>query len=159
MSGIRVKRMLFFVLGMLTIALGFWILTTFIPTKTPEKGQMVEDWGEICLWQDVDGINLSVRPKGCFSTSCTEIKQKTGTVLVDMQLQEIHLASRFILMETSRFPLPCIDNCLGGGIVLFNLSTLLPNDYTLWFGDQKVGEVMVFSGRETPRQCFTDGQE
>lgn len=155
----RVKYLIFFILGMLAFAGGTFILKTFIFPTRPEKGTTVEDWGEICLWQDVNGINLSVRPFGCFSTTCTEIREQTGTVFVDTQMQEIHLTSRFILRETSRFPLPCIDNCLGAGIVLFNLSDLLPNNYTLWFKDQEVGEVMVFSGRETPRQCFENGGE
>ena len=58
-----------------------------------------------------------------------------------------------MLVKTSRFPLPCADNCLGGN-VQFKLNNLIPNDYEVLFGDEKVGEVNIFSGRPTPKQCF-----
>ena len=159
MPEIRVKRLLYFVLGMLAFAAGFWIVKTFILTEKLGKLGIVKDWGEICLWQDTEGINLSVAPLGCFSSTCTQVDQQSGTAFVDTQMKEIHLSASFVIRETSRFPLPCVKNYLGGGRVLINLSTMLPNDYTLWFEDQKVGDVMVFSGRETPRQCFwNDGK-
>jgi hypothetical protein len=139
---------------MLTFALAAFIVTIFWPITRPEKDGIVEDWEQICLWQDVDGINLTVSPRGCYSTTCTQIKQQTGTAVIDLQEQEIHLDTRFVLLETSRFPLPCTENCSGGGRVQFKFDQLVPNDYTLWFSEQKVGEAHIFSGRTTPRQCF-----
>ena len=154
MMKFNVKTIIVFVLGMLTFALGAFIVNTFFLPTRPEEGGIIEDWEQICLWQDMDGIYLSVSPKGCYSTTCTQIKQQVGTATLDLQNQEIHLNARFVLLETSRFPLPCAQNCLGGGSVQFKLDQLIPNDYTLWFLDQKVGEVNIFSGRTTPRQCF-----
>ena len=151
--------MLIFVLGMLTFALAAFIVNTYWLTERPKKNGIVENWKQICLWQDVDGIYLSVSPRGCYSTTCTQIKQQTGTATVDLQDQEIHLDARFVLLETSRFPLPCAENCSGGGRVQFTLDQLIPNEYTLWFSKQKVGEVHIFSGRTTPRQCFENQPE
>ena len=154
MSRIQLKNLFIFVLGMLTFGVGSFVTKTFLFYERPDKNGIVENWEEICLWQDNDGITLSISPKGCYSSSCTQIKQQVGTATIDLQEQEIHLSARSVLREVSRFPLPCIDNCLGGGSILINLANLIPNDYTIWFMDQKVGEVMVFSGKPTPRQCF-----
>jgi len=159
MKRLKRKNILFFVLGMLTFALAAFIVKTFLLPVRPEKSGIIEDWEQICLWQDVDGIYLAVSPKGCYSTSCTLIKQQAGTATLDLQNQEIHLDTRFLLLETTRFPLPCAENCFGGGHVQFNFDQLTPNDYTLWFSEQKVGDVHIFSGRTTPRQCFENSLE
>ena len=151
---IRKKSILFFILGMLTFALAAYIVNTFFFSARPEKGGVIEDWEQICLWQDVDGIYLSISPRGCYSSSCTQIKQQVGTAMLDLQNEEIFLDAHFVLLETTRFPLPCTDNCSAGGRVQFKFDQLVPNDYTLWFRDQKVGKVNIFSGKTTPRQCF-----
>jgi len=153
MTLFRVKSILVFVLGMLTFAVGYFILTTFIFVKRPDQSGIIEDWDQICFWQDRDGIYVSISPQGCYSTSCTSARLQTSTAIVDLQNQEIQLDSRFVLAKTSRFPLPCVENCLGGN-VQFKLDHLVPNDYEVWFREDKVGEVKIFSGRLTPRQCF-----
>jgi hypothetical protein len=159
MKYLKLKNILVFALGMLTFALAALIVNIFWLTARPEKSGIVEDWEQICLWQDVAGIYLMVSPRGCHSTTCTQIKQRTGTAVLDLQNQEIQLDARFVLLETSRFPLPCTENCSGGGRVHFKFDQLIPNDYTLWFSEQKVGEVHIFSGRTTPRQCFENQPE
>ena len=58
------------------------------------------------------------------------------------------------LKISSRFSLPCIENCAGGGTVQFNLGDLMPNEDDVWFRDEKVGELNIFSGRPTPRHCI-----
>jgi hypothetical protein len=159
MSKSVAKSILIFILGMITFAVASFIGTIFLRPEKPVSDGIIEDWGQICFWPDVDGLYVSVSPKGCYSTSCTRPKLQTGTALVDVQNHKIQLESRFVLVQTSRFPLPCIDNCLGGGNVQFKLDPLLPNDYEVWFGDLKVGEVNIFSGRTTPRQCFENQSE
>ena len=155
----KLKNILFFGLGMLTLTLAAFIVNIFWVTARPEKNGIVEDWEQICLWQEPDGIYLSISPRGCYSTTCTQIKQQTGTATLDLQNQEIHLVTRFVLQETSRFPLPCTENCSGGGRIQFKVDQLIPNDYMLWFLEQKIGEVHIFSGRTTPRQCFENLSE
>ena len=153
MSKLRASHVCVFILGMLTFAIGYWLLTTFIFVERPDKNGIIEDWDEICFWPDEGGLYLSISPKGCFSTTCTSPKLQTGTAVVDLQNKKIELGSRFILVNTSRFPLPCIDNC-SGGTLQFILEPLIPNDYEVWFNDEKVGNLNIFSGRPTPRQCF-----
>jgi hypothetical protein len=154
-----IRVFLVFMLGMLTFAIGSFILSTFVFVERPTPAGIIEDWGQICFWPDVDGINATISPKGCFSTTCTRPTLQAGTAVVDKQTRRIQLETRFLLVETSRFPLPCIENCAGGGTVQFVLGDLIPNDYEVWFRDKKVGELMIFSGRPTPRQCFENTLE
>jgi hypothetical protein len=104
-------------------------------------------------------MTAAVSPKGCFSTTCTRPTLQAGTAIFDRQERLIRLETRFVLVETSRFPLPCIENCAGGGTVQFKLGNLIPNDYEVWFREKKVGELKIFSGRPTPRQCFENTPE
>jgi hypothetical protein len=144
---------------MITFAIGSFIATTFIIVERPTPAGVIYDYERICFWADVDGINAAVSPKGCYSTSCTSPKFQAGTAVVDRQNYKIELETRFVLVETSRFPLPCIENCAGGGTVHFKLGDLIPNDYEVWFRGKKVGELMIFSGLPTPRQCFDNTDE
>ena len=154
MRPLRLRTILVFVLGMLTFAVGWFVLSTFIMVERPSPAGIIDDWERICFWPDVDGINAAVTPKGCYSTTCTRPTLQAGTAIVDTQENIIQLETRFILAEASRFPLPCIENCAGGGTVQFKLGHLIPNDYEVWFREEKVGDLMIFSGRPTPRQCF-----
>jgi hypothetical protein len=153
MTLFRVKSIFVFILGMLTFAAGYFILTTFIFVKRPDQSGIIDDWDQICFWQGQDGIYVMISPKGCYSISCTSPKLQTSTAIVDLQNQTIQLDAHFVLSARSRFPLPCIDNCIGGDIQ-FGLDSLIPNDYQVLFRGDKVGEVKIFSGRSTPRQCF-----
>lgn len=156
MSKIQTKSIIIFILGMLTFAIGAFLVNIFFLVERPQESSIIEDWDQICLWQDVDGIYLSVSPMGCFSTSCTQIKQQIGTVMIDLENEDIFLDAHFVLQKTTRFPLPCTENCSGGGRIQFKFDQLIPNDYSLWFKDQKVGKVNIFSGRTTPNQCFNN---
>ncbi len=159
MKHLRLKNILVFILGMLTFAIGSFIVNSFFLVERPVKDGIIEDWEQICFWPDESGIYTTVSPKGCYSTSCTRPKLQAGTAIVDVQDNKIQLEARFVLVEASRFPLPCIENCSGGGNVQFILGDLIPNDYEVWFRDEKVGELMIFSGRPTPRQCFENNPE
>ena len=154
MKNQKVKIISVFCLGMLTFAVGWFIVSTFIVGERPEPGGIIYDWERICFWPDADGIYVAVSPKGCYSSSCTTPKLQAGTAIVDMQAFKIQLETRFVLAKASRFPLPCIENCAGGGTVQFVLGALIPNKYEVWFRDTKVGDLDIFSGRPTPRQCF-----
>jgi hypothetical protein len=144
---------------MVTFAIGYFIVTTFIIVERPTMEGIIKDWGQIYFWPDVGGTYAAVSPKGCFSPTCTSPILKEGTATIDRQNREIHLKTRFVLAETSRFPLPCVENCSGGGTVQLVLKDLMPNDYAVWFRDEKVGTLKIFSGLPTPRQCFERSPE
>jgi hypothetical protein len=159
MKSQRIKVISAFTLGMLVFAVGWFILTTFIFVERPEPGGIIDDWEQICFWPDVNGIYAAVSPKGCYSTSCTTPKLQAGTAIVDTQASKIQLETRFVLAKTSRFPLSCIENCAGGGSVQFRLGALIPSRYEVWYRETKVGELDIYSGRPTPRQCFESSQQ
>lgn len=150
----RVDKVLIFILGMITFAVSSYFLFPFILREQPMPNGIINDWGQICFWPDLDGVYASVSPKGCYSTSCSSPKLQAGTAIVDVQNRKVQIEARFVLVETSRFPLPCAENCQGGGSVQFKLDSLIPDDYEVWFGNEHVGKLMIFSGRPTPRQCF-----
>ena len=154
MAQLKERNIFVFIMGMLTFAIGSFLVTTFTIVDRPIKDGIIEDWERICFWTEADDLNAVVSPKGCYSTSCTRPKLQVGTAIVDVQNNKIQLETRFVLVKTSRFPLPCTDDCYGGGTVQFKLDPLIPNDYAVWFGDEMVGDLMIFSGRPTPRQCF-----
>lgn len=148
------KSIMVFFLGMLVFVVGSFFVRTFVFVRRPEPPNMIDEWKEICFWPEEQGINVVVSPEGCYSTTCTRPQYQAGTAIVDMQSRKIQLETQFVLVKTSRFPLPCIDNCAGGGTIQFALGPLLPNIYDVWFLDEKVGELNVYSGRVTPRQCI-----
>ena len=139
---------------MVTFAVGSFILSTFVFVTRPTPNDIIQDFERICFWPDVDGITAAVSPKGCYSTSCTSPKYQAGTAIIDVQADKIQLETQFILIETNRFPLPCTENCAGGGTVQFRLGHLIPNRYEVWFREEKVGDLDIFSGLPTPDQCF-----
>ena len=151
------KNIGIFVLGMLVFGIGMLLYSVFVGLKRPEPGLSVVNRGEICFRIDEQGDMLaSVVPDGCYSTTCTRQVQQVGKVMLDRRGFEIKFETRFVLAETSRFPFPCIENCAGGGRIDFNLGMLDVGDYSLWHGEEEVGELMIFSGRPTPPQCFSN---
>lgn len=159
MARLRGRNIFMFILGMLTFAVGSFIVTTFFIVERPVRDGIIEDWGRICFWPDQDGLYAAVSPKGCYSFSCTRPKLQVGTAILDLQNDKIQIETRFVLAKTSRFPLPCTEDCSGGGTIQFKLNHLIPHDYEVWFRDERVGDLKIFSGRPTPRQCFENTPE
>ena len=157
MKPLNRKTILVFILGMLIFAVGAVLYTVFLNPRRPEPPIIVENLGEICFWvDDVGDMIASVSPEGCFSPGCTQQVQKVGRVVVDRWNFELHFETRFVLAETSRFPFPCIDECVGGGTINLHLGMLDVGDYSVRLGDENIGKLMVFSGLPTPRQCLPE---
>ena len=156
----RWKYILVFVLGMLTLASGYLLLSVFGGLRRPTSLGTNEDYEEICFWYDDQGsMQASVSPKGCYSTTCTRRVSQAGSTVINQDQFQISIKSRFVLAETSRFPLPCTENCSGGGTVHFDLGSLQVGQYEVFYGDEIAGELNVFSGLPTPRQCINNTKE
>jgi hypothetical protein len=157
MKVVNRKTVVVFVLGMLTFAVGAVLYTVFLNPRRPQPVMTIENRGEICFQvDDIGDMIVSVSPEGCFSPGCTRQVQKVGKVVVDRWDFKLNFETSFVLAETSRFPFPCIDDCYGGGTIVFNLGMLDVGDYSVWLGDENIGKLMVFSGRPTPRQCLPE---
>ena len=96
------KKILVFVLGMVTFAVGSFIVSTFIFVERPipPGSGTIYDYERICFHSDMDGITAVVSPKGCFSTTCTWPKVQAGTAIIDVQEYKIQLETQFMLVET-----------------------------------------------------------
>ena len=81
-----------------SIAVGSFLVSTFIIAERPTKAGTVEDWGQICFWPDVDGLYASVSRKGCYSTSCTRPILQAGTAVVDIQNRKIQVETRVMVV-------------------------------------------------------------
>ena len=123
------KYVLIFILVVLTFGVTSLLVSNLILVERPTQEGIIEDWGQICFWPDVDGLSASVSPKGCYSTTCTSPKLQVGTAIVDVQNRKIQLETRFVLVKASRFLFPCVENCNGGGAVQFIMEPLIPDDY------------------------------
>lgn len=104
-------------------------------------------------------MQAAVSPFGCYSTTCTRQVSQAGSAVIDQDQFQIHIESKFVLADASRFPLPCTENCSGGGTVNFDLGELQVGQYEVWYGDDIAGELNVYSGLPTPRQCIENPAE
>ena len=144
-----------FFLGMLTLAVIYFLFNVLGGFRRPTPQGIVEDYDSICFWYDDQGsLQASVSPAGCYSTTCTRQVSQAGSAVIDQDSFQIRLEARFELGETSRFQLPCTENCSVGGTLIFDLGPLQVGQYEVWFGDEEAGEFYVFSGLPTPRQCI-----
>ncbi|MCJ7535791.1 MAG: hypothetical protein MUO57_09690 [Anaerolineales bacterium] len=160
MKRVRWRRVWIFVLGMLTFAIGFVLVSFFQGFRRSTQQGIIEDWGTMCFWYDDQGsMQAEVSPQGCYSSTCTRPVSQTGTVVIEQDKYQIRFESKFVLTETSRFPLPCTENCSGGGSVNFDLGVLQVGEYGVWFKDEEVGNLNIYSGLPTPRQCFENYSE
>lgn len=154
MKSVQIKYVLAFFLGMITLALGYLFVTVFGGIRRPQPMDIVEDYREMCFWYDEQGsMQASISPLGCFSPTCTRTVSQSGTALVDQDQFSIRVDAEFMLAETSRFPLPCVENCSGGGSLQLDLGELQVGQYEVWYGNERAGDLNVFSGLPTPRQC------
>lgn len=87
-----------FILGMLTFAVGYFVVTTFILVERPSPEGIIEDWERICFWPDECGIFTAMSPKGCYSSTCKRPILQAGTAIVDKQAYKIQLETRFVLV-------------------------------------------------------------
>jgi hypothetical protein len=151
----NLKYALTFLLGMLTLAVGYLLVSVFGGLRRPTPLGTIEDYEAICFRYDDQGsIQASISPKGCYSTSCTRQVSQAGSAVINQDQFHISFKSRFVLAETSRFLLPCTENCAGGGTIHFDLGPLQVGQYEVFYGDEFAGELKVFSGLPTPRQCI-----
>jgi len=155
MKSVHIKYMLMFFLGAITLAIGYLLATIFGGIRRPAPMDIVEDYREMCFWYDEQGtMQVSISPLGCFSPTCTRTVSQSGTALVDQDQFRILLEAEFMLAETSRFPLPCVENCSGGGSLQLDLGELQVGRYEVWYGNEQAGALDIFSGLPTPRQCI-----
>lgn len=155
MKRVRLKFLLVLILGMLIVIIGYILFSVFQGFSKPTPMEIVENYGSLCFWYDDQGsMQAAVSPLGCYSSTCTRPILQVGSAVLNQDQYQIDIESRFVLAEASRFPLPCTENCSGGGTVNFDLGELQVGQYDILFRGELVGNLNVYSGRPTPRQCI-----
>jgi hypothetical protein len=155
MKGVPWKYLLVFLSGMLALAIVYILFTIFGGFGRPQPPGIVEEYGSICFWySDQGSMQVAVTPYGCYSPTCTRPVSQTGSAVVFQDQYQIQIDTVFNLVETNRFPLPCVESCSGGGQVVFDLGALQVGEYQVFHQGEAVGSLNVFSGLPTPRQCF-----
>lgn len=117
---------------------------------------VVENRGAVCF----QSSDVTVRPGSgadgvCFSSSCTEVIERGGTVRVDPATSTIYVTSRFVVQNVPGVEeemISCTEDCSGAGELLLEGEPLAQGLYTVWHGDTLLGELDIrseTSGNET----------
>jgi hypothetical protein len=132
------------------------ILISGCVLRRPEPGSITDEIGEICFFQDLgQPWHAQVKTEGCYSTRCTRQVQKVGNLILDRDNHTMSFEASWVLEETSGFSFGCTDDCMGGGTVDFYIDDLDVGDWTVSFGDEEIGNVLIPSGRLIERQCLS----
>ena len=87
----------------------------------------LRDKGRVCFQkspQDSAIIKASVSGAGCFSSSCTEILERTGEIKIDTGKSVIQFNSRFVVRDISESVGLCTLDCGGAGSIWFDIEPL-----------------------------------
>ena len=126
-----------------------------IACSKPEPGTVIDNRGQICFRTAQDGHMLAaISPEGCYSTNCTRQVQKVGSAVLDRRSFELRFDAHFVLGEAKTYLIPCTENCQGGGTIDFDLGVLDVGRYTIWLGNEPIGNLDVTSGLPPRDQCL-----
>lgn len=125
------------------------VTPTVAITQTSPAPRIVENSGEVCFYTftaETGTLEGKFYPTGCYSSSCTRILEQAANVTWNEQTGEIHIESRFVLLDTTvRFaePQTCNADCNGGGEVSLVLEDLKGDSYRVVLGTATLGVVQV----------------
>jgi hypothetical protein len=121
----------------------------------PEPGITVRERVQACFRQDEEGhVIAAVRPQTCYSMRCTRRIETSGTAVLDRRAFQIRFEPTFRFAETKPFLLPCTEDCLGAGELIFDLGVLDVGLYEVLIWDNAMGELSVTSGLPWSDQCL-----
>lgn len=138
---------------------------TTVPTPLPtlSNSRIIENEGVVCFNEyanssEVDGY---FRPRGCFSSSCWQLVEKSLIVRVVEDQQQLRFYSRVTVKDFSMINgehVACTADCSNVGEIQFSLSNVPRQKYSVWLGNQRMGEFA-----NTPKEVTTStscfGQE
>ncbi len=135
--------------------------TIIPPTASPtpiKKVFVIEDEGEVCIQPHGEfAITAIIYPKGCFSSSCTVVLEKSGDMKVDQGNRTIRFHSRFVgtydMGDKSTIRV-CSGDCGGLRSVTCELTYLSQGTYTIFLGDKELGQLMVPIRIPEQGKCF-----
>lgn len=121
----------------------------------PEPPIVEREQMTVCFRQDEQGhVIATVRPETCYSMRCTKRIEASGTAVLDRRAFRIDFESTFRFAEAKPFLLPCTEDCLGAGELIFDLGVLDVGLYEVYVWDEVEGDLSVNSGLPWNDQCL-----
>jgi hypothetical protein len=106
---------------------------------------VIENEGQICFLRCKPCLDLQAefRPRGCFSSSCTEVQEHSVTGRVDAVSSVIQVDARFVVLTKAGSYPRCTEDCGGAGSATVHFGEVREGTYSVWLGREKVGELVV----------------
>jgi hypothetical protein len=119
------------------------LLPTPLPTLT--NTITIENEGIVCFqeYENSSTIDGYFQPRGCFSSSCWQLVEKSLTVRVIEDKGQLRFYTRVTLREFSIINgeyMACTADCSHVGDINFSLSNVPRKKYSVWLGEKQIGE-------------------
>jgi hypothetical protein len=116
-----------------------------IPLPTLTGTNSIENEGTLCFqeYENTATIVGYFLPRGCFSSSCWQLVDKSLSVRVMEDTNQIRFYTRVTLRDFSIVNgehVSCTTDCSNTGEISFDLSNVSRGKYSIWLGEKQVGE-------------------
>lgn len=99
------------------------------------------------MFRDPDNLHRlqgRFRPKGCFSTSCTQFIEQSLDVELNAHQSAIRVNTNFVLADPNGpDPRLCTADCGGADYVYFSIEDAITGTYSVWLGETELGELDI----------------
>lgn len=115
------------------------------PLPPPANTKLIENEGILCFreYENSSIVEGYFRPRGCFSSSCWQLVEKSLTVQVVEEKDQLRFYTRVMLKDFSIIngkQVVCTADCSNVADINFNVSNVPRKKYSVWLGDLKIGE-------------------
>lgn len=115
-----------------------------LPTP-PANTKILENEGTLCFreYENSSTVEGVFRPRGCFSSSCWQLVEKSLMVRVVEEKDQLRFYSRVMLRDFSIIngkQVVCTADCSNVADISFNVSNVPRKKYSVWLGDSQIGE-------------------
>jgi len=135
--------------------------STPLPTLT--NTTTIENEGVVCFqeYENSSTVDGYFQPRGCFSSSCWQLIEKSVKVRVLEDENQLRFYTRVTLRDFSIINgehVECTADCSHVGDINFSLSNVPRKKYSVWLGEKQIGEFSNMQKAITqPTTCM--GQE
>jgi hypothetical protein len=115
-------------------------------TPHSEDVWVFENVGRVCFYPiSPNKLQVSISPLECFSSGCTRIYERDGSLGVDETSYAIRMKSRFVVSDvrSSEVVCACADDCDGAGRLILKTSRLKEGIYSVKLGDTQIGQLAI----------------
>jgi hypothetical protein len=113
-----------------------------IVSCVPTGIKTIENEGVLCFneYENSSTVEGNFSPRGCFSSSCYELVEKSLNIQVDEGKNQIRFHTKVSINDFSKRNGICTTDCGGAGQIPFILTNVPRGNYTIWLGENQIGE-------------------